>query len=75
MIRSAMQAIRSVTHPVLARLWQPVAAGYGRAQLVFESRKRSVPGRVHSVLKNYGFPVSAETESNPWLTHGTVESL
>ena len=40
-----------------------------------ESRKRSVPLRVHSVFKRSGFvsPLSALT-SNPFLTHGSVES-
>jgi hypothetical protein len=42
------------------------------AQLRFaESRKHSVPGRVHSVSKNGGSPLLAP---NPLVTHGTVES-
>src|SRR5439155_15429336 len=41
-----------------------------------ESRKRSVPLRVHSHSKSFGSssPVARLTASNPFLTHGTVES-
>ena len=39
------------------------------------SRKLSVPGRVHSAPKSCRFPpASAPSGSNPFLTHGTVES-
>ena len=40
------------------------------------TRKRSVPVRVHSVGKNFGFTgrACALPASNPFLTHGTVES-
>src|SRR5919206_2367112 len=42
-----------------------------------ESRKRSVPLRVHSHSKELWFrrpPVARLPTSNPFLTHGTVES-
>ena len=39
------------------------------------SRKRSVPGRVHSIPKSCGSQTAAALpRSNPLLTHGTVES-
>jgi hypothetical protein len=40
------------------------------------TRKRSVPVRVHSVPKSFGFTshACAWPASNPFLTHGTVES-
>ena len=38
------------------------------------SRKLSVPGRVHSILESYGSPQASLLGSNPFLTHGTVES-
>ena len=40
------------------------------------TRKRSVPGRVHSVGKSFGFAGSCcqAPASNPLWTHGTVES-
>jgi hypothetical protein len=41
-----------------------------------ESRKHSVPVRVHSIPKSSGSaaPVARPPPSNPFLTHGTVES-
>ena len=46
-----------------------------QSQFILGSRKPSVPGRVHSVLKSYGSQAAAKRQrSNPWLTHGTVES-
>src|SRR5438046_2488297 len=42
-----------------------------------ETRKRSVPVRVHSHSKELWFrrfPVARSPTSNPFLTHGTVES-
>jgi len=41
-----------------------------------ESRKRSVPVRVHSVSKSFGFVGSRHQApaANPFVTHGTVES-
>jgi len=39
------------------------------------TRKLSVPFRVHSLEKNFGFPKPfSSSESNPLLTHGAVES-
>jgi hypothetical protein len=39
------------------------------------TRKRSVPGRVHSIPKSGGSPeASLLPEANPLLTRGTVES-
>jgi hypothetical protein len=38
------------------------------------TRKRSVPGRVHSIPKSGGFPEAPPPGANPFLTHGTVES-
>jgi len=39
------------------------------------TRKLSVPGRVHSVSKSCGYQEAfLPPKSNPFLTHGTVES-
>jgi len=38
------------------------------------TRKRSVPGRVHSIPKSSGFPEARPPGANPFLTRGTVES-
>jgi hypothetical protein len=38
-----------------------------------KARKRSVPGRVHSIEKNFGWS-RGHAASNPLWTHGMVES-
>jgi hypothetical protein len=83
------EAIRSVTHLVLAPIRKslfiksfPVfffvflAIDLVRPSRFSGTRKRSVPVRVHSVYKSFGFVVSCHQvpTSNPFLTHGTVES-
>jgi hypothetical protein len=80
------EAIRSVTHLVLARA-PGILFSKSFPDFCFSiraapnpdssgSRKRSVPVRVHSVRKNSGFtgPGCLAPASNPLLTHGTVES-
>ena len=84
-----IEAIRSVTHLVLARgaflssvsyLKASPSSSFLRSTLRPSrhcgTRKRSVPVRVHSVRKSSGFAGSCcqAPVSNPFLTHGTVES-
>jgi hypothetical protein len=84
-------AIRSVTHLVLAPdrkslflklksfpvfFFVFLAIDLVRPSRFSGTRKRSVPVRVHSVYKSFGFVVACYQvpTSNPFLTHGTVES-
>ena len=67
-------ALRSVTHQVLTQV-KPWGLYSLRPTRLGESRKHSVPGRVHSVFKNGGFDLFKKSSSNLGLTRGTVESL
>jgi hypothetical protein len=66
------QGIRSVTHLVLV-LGAFIKKLPGAHPATGGTRKHSVPGRVHSVTKELRF-VNPKLTSNPFLTHGTVES-
>jgi hypothetical protein len=82
------EAIRSVTHLVLAPDRKFFLLKASRLFFVFlaidsvrpsrfsGTRKYSVPVRVHSVSKRFGFVGSCHQApaANPFLTHGTVES-